>query len=65
MTNLEQVEQDIITQEGRLRIARAALANPGVSVADKSRWQACIDLYERRLRELLAARDELRSSAKD
>ncbi|GJE15082.1 hypothetical protein [Methylobacterium longum] len=65
MTSLEQVEQDIVTQEGRLRIARSALTISSLSVADRSRWQACIDLYERGLRELLAARDDLRSLAKD
>ena len=65
MTELERVERDIATLQGSIRIARRALTDPSLPTDDRDRWQASIDLYERHLCELLAARDDLRSLAED
>ncbi|MCJ2092069.1 MULTISPECIES: hypothetical protein [unclassified Methylobacterium] len=65
MTELERVEGGIATLRESIRIARLALAEPGLPADDRSRWQASVDLYERHLRELLAVRDDLRSLAED
>ena len=65
MTELERVEGDITTLQGSIRIARLALSDPTLPADDRDRWQASIDLRERHLRELLAARDDLQSLAGD
>ena len=65
MTELERVEGDIATLRKSVRIARLALADPGLPADDRNRWQVSIDLYEQHLCELLAVRDDLRSLAED